>query len=101
MATVLVCALGALVLWLIFGNGDKPTELDARIWVADPAERMRRLADAIAAWRAGRTYISPEELERSAYRGSAVGPVVIANPNAEARHRSLVRCCPMHPPHWE
>lgn len=42
---------GLLVLarWLL--PGDKPTELDADVWVPDDAERAQRLEAKVTAWR--------------------------------------------------
>jgi hypothetical protein len=92
----------AVVFTVMARYGDKPTELQADIWDADPDKRARNLKLAIAAWRIGRTYINPDRVHDIMTRaGAASGPIVIATPNAEERPRRLVRCCAMHKPHWE
>jgi hypothetical protein len=79
---------------------DKPGERDPDIYVRDdPEETAARLFAATAAWREGRIWTPPEKLTaQSRY----FGPLpAVADPNGEAAPRKLVRCCPMHKPHWE
>ena len=90
-------ALAAFVLWLVFRGGDKPTELNPSVFVADSVERAKRLADATAAWREGRTYTPPEAVDH--WRATGVKP--LADPNAELPPRRLVRDHPMRAPRWK
>jgi len=103
MATLVLLAIGALVLWLVFGNGDKPTALSADVWAADPETCARNLKLKIQAWKTGALYVNPERAaEEKAWRDagythSSPPPTT----GTEALPRRLVRCCPMHKPHWE
>lgn len=100
MTTIVLLVFGAFVVAVILGGDDKPTELDADVWVADDAERAQRLAAKAAAWRAGRGWISPEELERLTYRGGG-SSITVTNPNDVRPARRLMRRHPMRPATWE
>jgi hypothetical protein len=100
--TAVFVLLGLFLLaGVLFGEGrtEKPTELDPNIWVPDPEERAARLRAAVAAWRQGRRWTPPEKLKgQGVYLGRLPS---VADPNGGAPARKLVRCCPMHKPHWE
>lgn len=88
MAVIVTLAFVGLVVWMLLGRNEKPHELEPHIWVADPEERARRLADAMTAWREGRTYRPP------ATGGS--GGLGLAGLNGGVAARREERCCPMH-----
>ncbi len=100
MWTVAAIFVGYFVLRYVFRRGDGPNELSAAVWHPDHEERARRLAEARAAWKAGRPYFSPEAIERLT-TPTARGALAIADPNAEAPERRLVRRHPMRPATWE
>lgn len=56
MSVILPVLLAWLVLWAIagFGSEPKPSEFDRDIYVDDDAERAKRYAAAIEAWKARR-----------------------------------------------
>jgi len=106
MATLVLLAVGALVLWLIFGNGDKPTELDSDVWMPDPEERAANLKLKTEAWRAGRAYFSPAaiakiEADCAAARARPFTPTDFKVAVSESSPRRLVRRHPMRPATWE
>jgi len=90
---------------LIADFNDRPSEFDPDVWSADPEERAANLKAKTAARKAGKPYVSPTQLARreaiyiaprSAHMESPVKPAPQSDPP-----RRLVRCCPMHKPHWE
>ena len=98
------------VIRLIGGPADRPSEFDRDIFCADDEERAKRLKVATAAWKAarkaGKPYVNPYELERleadhRASRSSSWTPTPAGTTKQEEQPRRLVRCCPMHKPHWE
>lgn len=97
-----VCAVAAA----LFSGGDRPTELDPDVWVPDPEERAANLKAKTEAWKAGRPYVSRAELARwqanfDAARSQPWATEPVKAAPREERPRRLVRCCPMHKPHWE
>jgi beta-lactam-binding protein with PASTA domain len=75
MATITLLAVGAFVLFWLFGRGEKPIEPDPDV--------MAKAEAKCAATRA---------------RG---GPIVISNPNAQEPSGRMVRTHPMRAPRWE
>ena len=104
MLTALALALVAFGLFVKFKGPERPTELNPDIWDRDPAKRERNLRLALEAWKTGKIYvrpIDPEEFEARGRLASMASPIRIADPNGDEPERRLVRCCPMHKPHWE
>ena len=105
MMTLVLIAVGALVLWLVFGNGDKPTALSADVWAADPETCARNLKLKIEAWKTGTLYVNPERAaEEKAWRVAGYAHsshTADGSVGGAPSPRKLVRCCPMHKPQWE
>ena len=106
--TVVVVLVLAVTLLALFAGRDKPSELDADVWLADPKERAEGLKATKAAWREGRAYFSPDavakiEADCVAAKARPWSPddFLIANLNAELPTRRLVRRHPMRPATWE
>jgi hypothetical protein len=104
----LVVLVVTVTLLALFPGSDKPTELDADVWVSDPEERARRLSAKKAAWREGRAYFSPDavakiEVDCAAVQARHWTPLDfrVANPNVDQPAERLVRRHPMRPPRWE
>lgn len=100
------------VYWLsqIGSYFDGPTETSPEVWVTDPVKRAKRLKVARADWKVSRYAMTRQEIDRITEMTpeewvkvpppSGPYPAVV-NPNADAPTHRLVRCCPMHAPHWE
>jgi hypothetical protein len=64
MAIIFLLALAAVVSWLATRNRNRPTELDADVWVADDVQRAANLNLKTEAWRAGHTYFGPDAVAK-------------------------------------
>ncbi|MBA2587190.1 MAG: hypothetical protein H0U98_01040 [Alphaproteobacteria bacterium] len=102
MAIIVLLAVGAVVLALAIFPKDKPTELDADVWVADPEERARNLKRKTEAWRAGQAYFSPAaiakiEADCTAARERPFSPTDFVPAPVQRAPAAPVRRHPMRP----
>ena len=97
--------LAAGVAAMLFHREGRPHELNSDVWDRDPEKRVRNLRLKTEAWRAGKPYTNPDELERmrAACEAAKTAPYSSppsANPNP-VRSGHWVRRHPMRAPVWE
>jgi hypothetical protein len=101
-----VAVVAVIFVAVAFSRGEKPGELDPDVWDKDPVKRARNLKLKTEAWRAGKPYTNPDELERFVAACEAAkakpysAPRAVVKP-APVRRGGWVRRHPMRAPVWE
>jgi len=91
---------GVLILASYLFPGDKPTEFDADVWVADNEERAANLKRKTRSWRAGRIHpaiVATIEADCAATGVEPAAPAGFAPVSAATTMTNPVRRHPMRP----